>query len=655
MRPIVLDFETYYDKDYSLKKLGIYRYVLDPRFKVFGLAVWDSLVTDGSPAGWVPPEGIASFLEGLTRPVVHHNAPFDALILDRHYGWRASQTIDTIFLANHYFGPAKETGKKNDLATVATRLGLEPKGKPDFMKGVRDPDEAQLLALAAYARQDVKLTWQVYERLIPHLSRPERELWLIDHTIRLFVDRPLRVDKARVEAEITNIGLRRDAAVALAGVPRTVLASGPQFAAELKSRLAATGTKMPMKRGKNGTIPALAKGDPGFVKLARTGPEPVRNLIAARMAEKSSAVAQARLQKMLDHATTGLPVHLAYYGAHTGRFAGAGGFNLQNLTDPGRAPDDDARQAAEATRASILPPPGRAFASSDAAQIEARITPWLAGEESLLTAFREGRDVYSEFISDVLGETIRKPKDDDAPEVRDRMGLMRQVGKGAVLGLGFSMGGVKFLATLKRTPAIMAKIESGEIDNQFVAKVLYGYRDKYTKIVRLWDRYDDAFRKAMVGATSNVGPIIFGLLEPGIVYVKLPSGRRLYYHNVHEVPRSGKVSYVNREGETVSKAQRGTEIVYGFGKAIHRVYGGMLTENIVQAVARDVLADSMFTLEDQGHPISLHIHDSITLTTPRLTAKRTLGILDKVLATTPSWAPGLPLASEGKVTLSLAK
>ncbi len=189
----VLDVETYYDRDYSLRTMSIPAYVADPRFKVHGLA----MERDGK-AEFLPEPEVRPVLKELSgHAVICHNTFFDCLILKEHYDFVPKFILDTLFMANHVFGPAKDSGIGNSLEKLAERLGIEAKGKLDFMAGVSDPHPEQHQQLTEYAAADARITRHVFDALLPQISRPEFELWVMDHTVRTFIENPLCVDAGR--------------------------------------------------------------------------------------------------------------------------------------------------------------------------------------------------------------------------------------------------------------------------------------------------------------------------------------------------------------------------------------------------------------------------------------------------------------------------
>jgi DNA polymerase len=676
---VVVDFETYYATDFSLRKIPIPEYIRSPRFKVFGAGVY---IPDENPtnkprvgAAFIEADKLRDFLQNMVpdRLVIGHNLAFDGAILEWHYGVKPLGYIDTLSLANHVLGPARTAGS-NSLASLATVLGLEPKGDLAFLKGVEIPDAAQMAALAIYATHDAELTWAIFNRLMPYFSNPEFELTLANHTLEMYLRRPLTVDLGAVAKGQAMAEALKLEALAKAGVKLDTLMSGPKFAEALKACLAAHKLHVPFKvrattdteiakAAKEGVkaaptkrIPAMAKGDEAFLRLLRDGPEDVKNLINARLAAKSSAPTMARFAK-LERAgkDVGVRVNLHYYGAHTGRFSGGGGFNFQNLTDPKKMKTGVERDIAKLVRSSIVAGPRHSLASADASQVECRVEAWMAGEDALLAAFRANRDIYSEFISDVLQEDIRKPTPEDAkdPEKKRWLEVARGLGKIAVLGLGYQMGVAKFFKqSCSKSEEIAIAVQAGTLPLKLFAKTLDMYRRKYTRIVAFWDDLDTAFRGAAAGLSNRVGPLTFGPMGKKSVFIELPSTRRLYYRNVRSRPRTGVVEFIDCDGNMHKSKAKGDEIVYGEGNG-EKVYGGLLAENVTQAVSRDLLAEAVLDLDEQ-FPVVLHVHDSIVCRVPEGDEAAAMAAIIARLSTAPAWGEGLPLAAEGKFGRTLA-
>lgn len=656
-----VDFETFYDKEYHLRQKGMTypAFIKDKRFHAFGMAV-----DDGKGQDWVEGKDVPKWFKAHSKDVIGvHNGFFDFAVMKWHYDFVPAYMIDTLLIANHVLGSARDqSGQRNDLRSLAERLGLEAKGRVEFMRGVRHPTEEQMVALISYAKGDVRLGRQILERLLPEFSNADFEFWLMDHSFRLYLERPLTIDTKKL-AEVRGIVEKRQADILKAAdVPRPVLASDKQFATYFQSVLAEHNIKVPMKRaakpradGTQPLIPALSKGDSAFIKLTEHKNPKVANLVKARLVVRSAATVAARLATMEAYAKMGLgiPVHLIYYGAHTGRFAGGGGFNFQNLTSPDRATEEIERLIANLVRQVITAGEGMVFVPVDAAQIEARVLAWLAGETQVLEAFASGVDLYSDFISDVLEEDIHKPTGKEPPEVKNHLTLMRNVGKVGVLGLGYQMGVDKFLVTLhtKAGKEVAAKVESGEFDKKFAGEVVEGYREKYTKIVDFWYQLERAFHAARIGGVRRLGHLTFRRVGPRAVGIELPSGRTLYYRNIRSEPYKGKANFTGVNGSE-REAKNRVEWKHGAGQ---KIYGGLLAENITQAVSRDILAESILRSEQAGFPVSLHVHDEIVAKTEKARGEEAKEFLIKSLSTPPEWGKGMVLSAEGKVSADLGK
>lgn len=656
-RTIILDFETFFDSKngYTLRKMSVPEYIHDKRFKVWGLAV-----DDGKSQKFIMPKDIPAFLKTVQNDIiVMHNAFFDAGILYWHYKFRPAWMIDTLLLANHVLGSARDGGGGgNDLAALAERLGLEAKGKEiKQLDGVQDLEDLEVAALARYAKQDAKLGRQILEILLPQVSNAEFELWLLDHTLRIYTEKMLGIDLKKLEETKAKVAARRVELVASSGVDPKVLNSNQQFAAELTKRLKANKIKVPMKRAaqrKDGTspmIPALAKADSEFIALADSSVESVSSLVKARLVERSAVTIAARLATMERYAKLGLgiPVHLVYYGAHTGRFAGGGGFNFQNLTSPNRATDPIEREIASMVRECIIPHPTRTdmvFVPVDAAQIEVRVLAWLAGEQIILDAFATGADIYSDFISGVLEKDVHKPTAAEKAnkELVAWLTLMRQVGKEAILGLGFSMGSDKFYHRMKNGGAVHSRelakfVEAGGITEDSAQEIVDYYRKKYPNVVEFWATLNSAFMAAINGATRRVGKLLLKKIGPAAVSITLPSGRALFYRNLR------------REDE---KGPNGYRKVWKHGNG-QRIYGGLLAENVTQAVARDVLVEAIHAAEEAGYPVVLHIHDEVVPRVPEIQGQAAHDFLVTKLSTPPVWGKGLVLGAEGGIGKTMSK
>jgi DNA polymerase len=666
---VVTDFETFFDDAYTLrgtKALRYEEYILDPRFKAHGVAVaYHNGRTDFIDGDDIP-KWIRSY---RTHTLVNHQMHFDGLIWRLRYNHVAPFMVDTKGLANQVFGPAEVSGG-NDLESVAERMGFQPKGRVDMFKGRYDLTPEEYKALVAYATNDADITYKVFHALLPLLTRPEFELWLLDHTLRTYIDRPLPVLTRNVTQAIGKVVRRvrecvrelprvtfnftchkprtkdgvkyRQTVVEKKTVDESVLASNVQFGQALIQVLKKRKVEVPMKTGKGGPIPALAKADEGFMALKSSSDRVVRALVTARLTKRSGDTQIARLRTLLKCAKAGgFRPYLNYWGALSGRWSGGSGLNTHNFPNPTRSPDEFERLVASLIRACIVPPKGRAFVAVDAANIEARVLAWWAGQQDLVDAFGSGADVYSDFAGETFGEEVRKPKPDDTKDRAKRLKLLRNAGKVAVLGLGYSMGAPKFEKQQRANPDVRELFVTGELDTEKCEAIVRRYRTKYPKIPELWGRVEAAFFKALGGARRMVNGVLFSPGPQRSVLVTLPSGRVIRYPNVrigeHDDPKKGKR----------------VQWVYGHGKG-KKLYGGLLVENIVQAISRDILAEGVWAMEQEGYPVAYHVHDSIVSIPPKKKAKAAMDFCVAVLSAAPEWGAGMKLGAEGAIEACFA-
>ena len=551
---------------------------------------------------------------------------------------------------------------------MSLRLGLKPKGRVlEMFKGKYDLSPEEYKVMRAYASNDADIAFNAFHLMLPMLSRAEFELWLIDHTLRVYIADALPVVVSTAEKAIKKVEAR--VRQAIADLPRTpfelvttkklkrksgdkvlvtkekkfvdadVLASNPQFAQALLHVLKKAKVKIPMKMGRKGIIPALAKNDEGFIALKGSESAAVRGLVIARLAKRSGETQIARLRGLLRAAKFGgFRIYLSYWGASTGRWTGGSGLNPQNFPNPGRSTDDFEREVASLIRACVVPPKGRVFTAVDAANIEARVLAWWAGQQDLVDAFGDGTDVYSEFATESFGEEVRKPRPEDEKVKVIRLKLMRGAGKEAVLGLGYCMGAPTMELRMRSRPDVAPLFASGDLTPEKCEDIVKLYRKKYPKITALWGKTEAAFFKALEGAKRMVNGVLFTPGPKRSVLVTLPSGRVLRYPFV-------------RVGETGHNGRK--QWVYGHGKG-KKIYGGLLVENIVQAMSRDILAEGIWAMEEAGYKVAYHVHDSIVAIPLKKQAEACMAYCITVLSAAPEWGPGMRLGAEGAIEENFA-
>lgn len=602
--PVVIDFETFYSKEFSISKMSPIMYIHDERFEVVGFA-WQEL---GGPRRWFSGsfESCQLQLAALMLPertVIAHNAMFDGAILEWHYGIRPLKYFCTMMGSRPYIHP--HNGSMS-LAKCAEYLDLPQKGDAVMeAEGKRRGDftSAELHEYGNYCLRDVEITTAVYEWLMARL--PDDEADLIDLTMRKFIRGKLELDSALLDAaaeELEAEEAKSLLALHAAGYTRQQVTSNPQFAGVLR----ALHVQPPMKTSPTtgGPTFAFARKDPEFLQL-RVHPDPkVRAVVEARLVLKSSIERTRLVQFKQLAATVGkLPVPLLYYGAHTGRFSGMMGINLQNLPRGG------------ALRKAIRAPAGYKVVSADLSQIEARITACLAGQFDLVERFRAGADVYSELATDIYGYPVSK---DPATETE------RFVGKMGILGLGFGMGANKFDLTLQAYG-----INLGADKVKHVVEV---YRNKYRRIPQLW-RHMDACVSKMIELQNGLSWYGYPSTAPILKFkrgqVELPNGMPIFYPGLSRTPENQVQFTVH---ETPLKV---------YPKLI---WGGGLTENVVQAMARIVISRAELRLARAGLESALQVHDELVYVVREEAADRVVSLLKRVLADPVPWMPDLPLA-----------
>ncbi len=397
---VTIDFETYYDKEFSLSKMTTEAYIRDPRFEVIGVGI----KVNDYPCDWYSGDNPGKFIKSLDyrkRAILCHNTAFDGAILSWHFGIRPRLWLDTLSMAR----PAHALTVGGSLAKLAAYYGLGKKGDEVVAAlGKRKADftEAELTQYGQYCINDVNLTKKLFDKL--KVGFPSSELLVIDQTLRMYTEPVIELDVPLLEKHLEEVRARKrmllsDLSNSVGGeqVVQEMLMSNEKFAAYL-TRL---GVEPPRKTspttGKETW--AFAKTDKGMTDLLEHPDERVQAAVSARLGVKST-IEETRTESLIGVAGRGkLPVMLNYYGAHTGRFSGGDKLNLQNLP---------ARGGSNAIRRSLKAPEGYSLIASDSSQIEARMVAYIAGQDDLVEAFSEKRDVYSEFATEVYGRKITK-------------------------------------------------------------------------------------------------------------------------------------------------------------------------------------------------------------------------------------------------------
>ena len=617
---MTLDFEAYWDQDYTLAKQewSTIEYVTSDKFEAMGLGIRfrDRTI-------FIDPEHIQEKLDELKEMlgdnlentvVVMQNAFFDALILDHHYDLRPKYILDTKQIASFL-----EARKSHSLRDLAEQYGLRSKGDTKQFKGLHwtDMNEEQRCALGEYCNNDINITTHLFRKMLPSVTNPELELPLMNHTTQLFLQKNFRFDFELAEELEKEMGEQADKVAKELGHTRAEISGNKSFLALMGEALP-SGENVPMKQGKKGSIPAFAKDDEGMKALLDHSDTRVRKLAMARQAVKSWPLHIKRVRNMTrqSKASDGyFRVPLKYAGAHTIRWSGCEGVNAQNF-------GTKADPLVNKVRNLLLADKGMVLVTGDSTAIEARGLSWIAKQDDLTQAFEQGRDVYSEFASTLLGRPVRKPKDYDPEPVAKMLKLGRDYGKAYILGSGYGMGAARMLVEMRKIPAFAEKIERGEITLSTCKQDIRFYRNKYPMIPKFWGDVEKAFK--VVAKYSDqvrtVGPLVFHA-KGTVTLLRLPSGRELRY----------PYCSVGRSDNSIS---------WRYG----RLWGGSITENIVQSMCRDLLGYWILECEKAEMRVVIHVHDDLTVMVPKADAEVCRGKIKDIMLHKPAWAKGFPLA-----------
>jgi DNA polymerase I-like protein with 3'-5' exonuclease and polymerase domains len=625
MKIVTFDAETYYDREYSLSKITTEEYVRSPLFELIGFAI---KVNDG-PTQWVPKPECEAFLKSFDwsdAMVVCQNTAFDGAILNWRYGVNPQVWADTLGMSRALY----PHDKAHSLKAQAERMGVGVKGDEVLNaigKRYADFYDAELARYATYCINDVELTYDIFMKYMD-MGFPKGELKLIDLTLRMFIEPVLELDADRLRDHLEEVkDLKQTLLYSVRAMLstdsdlevrqnmweldndglKTLLMSNDKFAKVLQSLGISPPVKLSPTTGRRAW--AFAKTDEAFKALEDHEDARVQAVVAARLGNKTT-LEETRTERFIGMAHRGkFPVPLRYYGAHSGRWSGQDSVNLQNLPSRG----DNAGKIKKA----ILAPEGYVVIDCDSAQIEARVLAWLAGQDDLVQAFKDKKDVYKLMATKIYGIAI-----DDVNKTQ------RQVGKTVVLGAGYGVGHVKLQMFLKTQAGVEVTLEEAK-------RIIDTYRSTSFKIADLWRNAGDALKAMLMGQSMQIDAVDVVKAIPG-KGLTLPNGLHIQYPGLREKanPDTGKF-----------------ELVY-YSKGLPvRIYGGKVVENICQAVARQVVAEQMLRVSKR-YKVVLTVHDAVAIIAKKEEADEAQAYLEECMSWNPKWAVGLPLSCESGVGAS---
>lgn len=673
MRPVVGDFETASSCD--LKKAGAWRYSEDPTTEV--LCFGFSEAPDEEPLVWYPQQrdelNDPSFVEGILRMLVSdpnvmfiaHNVSFEKAIwrniMVPVYGF--PDIPDPRWHDTMAACAMKVIPQQLERAVAALRLPIQKDtegsrltvslSKPNRKTGMLDRRPETLTRVYQYVGEDVKAEWGLHKR-IGWLVPGERKVWLLDQRIN---QRGAQLDLAYI-AQAQKIVA--EASRPLAAEFRE-LTGGLQFTQRDKIMAwlrDAQGVRLPDMT--KATLAAVLGGDidededdptpddPGALHIELT-PAAERALQIRQLIGSASVKKLGRMEAAAcaDGRARGL---LQYHGAGPGRWSGRiiqpqnfprGSLKIDEGTKNERALDVDVVVGAIMTgdweyvelicgpavetvvsglRHAIVAAPGRTLVAGDFAQVEARVLLALAGQTDKCELLAKGLDPYVDIATQIYGRPIDKKRDP----------VERQLGKNSVLGLGFQMGPPKF----------RDKYGQGQ-ELAFFKEVVRVYREEWApEVPKVWYGLERAAIRTVWDGIPHEAYGVLYALEDGWLTARLPSGRKLWYYDPQKVRRAMPWDDNDiRPGFTYKAQKMGRWVTLD-------AYGGQLTENAVQALARDLLVVAMFKAEANNLPICLTVHDEIVA--EPLIADANPDMLKQIMEDIPDWARaiGAPIASE---------
>lgn len=619
MKLYTYDFETYYDSEYSLSKVTTEEYIRDRRFEVVGVSVRER----DKETQWFtgPFEETKEWLEQFElhkHMVVAHNGMFDHAILGWRFGIHPKVLGDTLSMARAHL----PTGTRLSLAALAQYFGLPAKGTAVTRALGKRRESFTMQEMEEYADYCAHDTWlceQIFLKLLD-LGFPKGELKVIDATLRMYTDPALELDLPLLEQHLIDVRERKAKLLESAAVERSELMSNQKFAELLRSLGVEPPTKISPTTGKP-TL-AFAKTDQAFLDLQEHEDERVQALVAARLGTKST-LEETRTERFIAIAKRGtFPIPLTYSTAITHRWGGADKVNLQNI------PSRDKRKMA--LKRSIKAPEGYVIINSDQSQIEARVLPWLAGEDSLVDDFaaqdayvgpKESRpDVYKKMAGRIFGLVIEQITGDQ-----------RFIGKTVTLGAGYGLGPPTFRTHMIREGRQMSEREAFDI--------ITAYRNANPKIVEFWWECNRMLDLMAMGQAGLLGKHNALWVEGNSII--LPNNLRITYNNLRKIlVESKKLTDPNEPPREA--------YVYDGKIPKTRIYGPKITENVVQAVARCIVAEQIPKIAAKWKVV-LTVHDSIVVMVPKAKEAEAVEDIYRIMRTAPKWANGLPLNCEVSV------
>lgn len=625
-----IDFETYYDRDYSLQKMTPVEYILDPRFEVIMLSV----KRPGNPVINLPPDKIQQFFDLLNPDdtvMLSYNSLFDACICAWRYNFIAKLTVDVMGMVRASYGHALRSVA---LAVAGPFIvGMHKGTAVHKMMGLHRQDiinAGWMPEYENYCGDDSVICEAIFEKIMAD-GFPMSELVVMDHVLRMALHPQFSLNGVELASHLQDIIADKANLMNVAGLSYDAngkcpeLMSNDRFAGLLRLRGIDPPLKISPTTGRE--TYAFSKADQEFTDLEEHPDLGVQALVAARLGHKST-IEETRTQRFLNIAnliwpeeylkwrglpsgTKLAPMPIRYGAAHTHRLGGDWKLNVQNF--PSRGIINHLKRALMAWR-------GWKVVNTDSSQIEARIVAWLCGEWELLKQFELGLDPYKIFAAKVFHVDVSQVTAEQ-----------RFLGKTSILGLGFGLGWMKFKHQVRvkslEAVKITGKGQELILADQQSLLIVNTYRSTYPGVQNAWRTLNNAI-PILAGAPGNFsfGPCVFSKGK-----ISLPNGLYLHYHNLRQTADGW---------------------VYDHAGKPRRLYGGALLENIVQALARCIVMDAASRiatrLKGTGIQLALQVHDALAYVVPDAWVTAVGNIMKEEMNRRPAWALDLPLACDLK-------
>ena len=634
MKRLSIDLETY--SSFDLGKSGVYKYAESEDFEIllFAYSIDDGEVkVIDLASGEIIHEEILQALKDESIEKWAFNANFERVCLSRFLGERLKpQGWYCTMIWSAYLGLPLSLEKVGEVLKLDKQKMNEGKAliryfsipcKPTKTNGMRTRnlphhDLEKWSTFMEYNQRDVETEMAIKKKLSAFpMPQSEWENYCIDQNIN---DRGILIDEVLVDSAIKFDEILReenmDRAIELTGL------ENPNSPLQLKEWLNKKGLE----------IDSLAKKD---VESALKNAEgDIKEVLELRQELSKSSVRKYDAMKNVkgkDNRARGL---IQFYGANrTGRYSGRL-IQVQNLRRNNLKDLDIARNLvknrdfetmeilyespsdilSQLIRTAFIAKEGTRFIISDFSAIEARILAWLAGDQWVLDAFENGEDIYCRTASRMFGVPVEK---------HGVNGHLRQKGKIATLACGYQGA----LGALKAMGGIDMGLSEDELQS-----IVDSWREANPNIVSLWWDIDSVVKRVVKTRTKEEYKNLVISYEKGILFIELPSKRRLAY------PKT-KIGMNRFGGESV--VYEGIVVGNKWDKI--ESYGGKFVENIVQAIARDILAESMIRLEKKGFNIVMHIHDEVVIESDSSSIEE----INEIMSAVPEWVPGLILDADG--------